>query len=494
MNEIQKQLRGYQLQLAVFELACVALAAGYTADILGNGHASLGSAVTYLFFALVLLGGWFGYEYKKNHYCGMFEDKVTGGHNEYWFRQEFAGRMEEQSGGYGFFYINIKKFGRINSEYGRTVGDQVLAKVYGAIRGSLKEGEIIVRAQMDTYYVLLKAQSCEELSRRAYEIDDAVYFMDSSVIGRKIFLSMGGYLIEDTADALEHIIDCADFARTRSLDRNDANSHFEIYNYSIKDNRARSEVLRQKSTRALANGDLKVWLQPKYELEHETLAEAEALIRWQDPEEGMIPVYEFLPVFEENGFVREVDRFVFEEVLKLIEKWIQEGKKPIKISVNLSSSHFTELDFFDKKFIPIYEKYHVPKEYLEFEISESTLLDDDKKLINFVNSLREKGFTCSMDDFGSGYSSLNMIKSLPISVVKLDKKMFTEEEKERGKIVSKGIIQIARELNMKVVAEGVETREYVDFLKEQKCDMIQGYYFGKPMPIEELETRMQEES
>ena len=118
------------------------------------------------------------------------------------------------------------------------------------------------------------------------------------------------------------------------------------------------------------------------------------------------------------------------------------------------------------------------------------MLDNSGSLIKFVRSLREQGFECCMDDFGSGYSSLNMLKSLPVSTIKLDQKLFSEEEKERGKIVSRGIIQIARQLDMKVVAEGVETREYVDFLKEQKCDMIQGYYFGRPMPVDEFCKRM----
>ena len=124
-------------------------------------------------------------------------------------------------------------------------------------------------------------------------------------------------------------------------------------------------------------------------------------------------------------------------------------------------------------------------------ISENTMLDGQGMLIGFVQKLKDMGFSCSMDDFGSGYSSLNTLKSIPVSTVKLDGRMFEETEKERGKIVSKGMIQIARELQIEVVAEGVETREYVDFLKEQKCDLIQGYYFGKPMPAEEFEKLMQ---
>ena len=198
-----------------------------------------------------------------------------------------------------------------------------------------------------------------------------------------------------------------------------------------------------------------------------------------------------MPLFEKNGFVRQIDYFIFESALKLIQKWLDSGVKPVKISVNLSKSHFSNWEFFENKFLPIYEKYQVPKELLEFEISENTMLDGQGMLIGFVQKLKDMGFSCSMDDFGSGYSSLNTLKSIPVSTVKLDGRMFEETEKERGKIVSKGMIRIARELQIEVVAEGVETREYVDFLKEQKCDLVQGYYFGKPMPAEEFEKLMQ---
>ena len=166
---------------------------------------------------------------------------------------------------------------------------------------------------------------------------------------------------------------------------------------------------------------------------------------------------------------------------------MDEGIEPIPISVNLSKSHFTAKNFFDEKFLPIFERHHVPKKYIEFEISESVMLDDAGVLIDLVQKLEDSGFACSMDDFGSGYSSLNMLKNLHVSTIKLDQKMFSDEEKERGKIVSKGIIEIARQINMKVVAEGIETREYVDFLKEQKCDLVQGYYFGRPMPMEQFQ-------
>lgn len=300
----------------------------------------------------------------------MYLDSVTGGMNESLFQERFEEELHQMEGILGFLYVNIKKFTVFNVEYGREKGDEILKKAYDAMKDSLLPGEHLARINADTY---------------------------------------------------AHVVECANFCCTESPVASDAGTHYEIYDYTLKDNRKREKELREMLEPALEQGHLKLFLQPKYELKHEALAEAEALVRWIDPVSGMIPVGEFIPIFE---------------------------------------------------------------------ISESLMMDQEGKLLEFVKKLQRLGFSCSMDDFGSGYSSLNMLKSLPVTVIKLDQKMFREEEKERGKIVSRGIIRIAKELNMKVVAEGVETREYVDFLKEQGCDMIQGFYFEKPMPVEKFETYM----
>lgn len=489
--DTRKQMIRYRISFTAFLLLCFGLIAYYTFDLIvieKRFHTE--SIITYFFFLLVLISAWFSLQYVEKRYRNIYTDELTGGPNEYWFHQDFAAKMAEDKESYGFLCINIKRFGRINSEYGRDIGNLVLRRVYQALKGKINPGESLIRAYADTYFLLVRAKDEQELTDTIYRLDDGVYFMEDCGIGQKLFLSIGGYLIEDRKKPLSEIIDCADFGRTESQDAQDGNTHFEIYDSTIRDTRKRSEELAGMAEEALRTGCFQMYLQPKYELENETLAGAEALVRWEDPEKGMIPLYEFMPVFEKNGFIRKIDYFIFESALRLIGKWMQEGKTPVKISVNLSRSQFTEPDFFDKKFRPIFEQYRVPEELIEFEISESVLLDDEGMLTELVKKLQKQGFGCSMDDFGSGYSSLNTLKSLPVDVVKLDRKMFSEEEKERGKIVSKGIIQIARELHMKVVAEGVETREYVDFLKEQGCDMIQGYYFGRPMPVPEFEQRM----
>lgn len=443
------------------------------------------------FFCVSIIGTVIFTRYKLFVLFTMYRDSVTGEPNELSFQKDFESKISSGEP-YGFYYINIKKFSLINSEYGRAKGDEILKKIYVALQSTLQEDELLARVNTDTYYALLKISSLEEAHRRLYQLDDSVYFLENLGIEQKIFLSVGIYLIQGTEDTFMNAVDCADFCRTNSADCKDNNTHYEIYDSTISDTRKRSEELLSMAHPALKHKDFKLFLQPKVELEHETPVEAEALIRWIDPQQGMIPLYQFIPLFEANGFMRQLDYFIFDSVLSLIEKWMDEGKTPLKISVNLSKSHFTEENFFKKKFIPIFNSHHVPKKYIEFEISESTLLDNEQTLIDFVHMLNKQNFTCSMDDFGSGYSSLNTLKNLPVSVLKLDKKIFSEDAKEKGKIVSKGIIRIAQELHMKIVAEGIETREYVDFLKSLHCDMVQGYYFGKPMSVCEFESYLNE--
>lgn len=414
-------------------------------------------------------------------------DQLTGGPSESGFQRMFEEKMAAGQVPCAFVSINIKRFYIINAVYGRELGDQVLKTVYRLFERCLHSGEFVSRVHTNTYFLVLEAHSHQELQKRMLELDDAVYFSSELEPFQKVFLSMGGYLVTQQDVSYLQAMDCANYCRTNSPDRFDHNTHYEIYNATIRDNRERSLKLLRMANPAMQAGNFVVYFQPKYELKSETVVGAEALIRWQDPEEGMIPLYEFIPPFEESGFIRQIDYFVFEQVLKWLEHRLDRGLPVVPVSVNLSKSHFSSTGFFESKFIPIFQRYHVPARYLEFEISESIMLDEYGRLKHLTEKIREYGFCCSLDDVGSGYSSLNTIKTLPVDVLKLDRKMFSEESKERGKVVVAGILYIAHGLGMSVVAEGVETREYVDFLKEHQCEMVQGYYYAKPMPVPEFE-------
>ena len=230
-------------------------------------------------------------------------------------------------------------------------------------------------------------------------------------------------------------------------------------------------------------------MQPKISTNKEVLAGAEALVRWIHPTEGFIPPNKFIPIFERNGFILKLDDYMLEEIAKQQAQWIEQGRKVVPISVNVSRAHFAKEDLAEH-ICSIVNKYRVPHNVIELELTESAFFDDKEVLLNTVRKLRDAGFVVSMDDFGAGYSSLNSLKELKLDVLKLDADFFRGvETQERGMLIVSEVIDLAKKLDMKIVAEGIESREQVDFLTEQECDLIQGYFYAKPMPISEFEEK-----
>ena len=211
------------------------------------------------------------------------------------------------------------------------------------------------------------------------------------------------------------------------------------------------------------------------------------MVRWNHPEKGIIPPNSFIPVFEKNGFIVKLDAFVWEETCKIIKKWQDAGVECVPISVNVSRMHIFDVGF-DKKLKGLVEKYQIPTSLLELELTESAFLENVSRLYDVMNSLREDGFVLSMDDFGSGYSSLNMLKNVPLDVVKLDREFLNETTTtEKGKTIVESTISMVQRLKMKVVAEGVETKEHANFLLEAGCHIAQGYYYSKPISVDAFE-------
>ena len=241
---------------------------------------------------------------------------------------------------------------------------------------------------------------------------------------------------------------------------------------------------------ALQNEEFLVYYQPKYDPTTNTLRGAEALIRWQSPEFGFVTPNRMIPIFEKNGFITEIDHYMITHVARDQKRWLDAGFKCVPVSVNVSRAHFIENDLAEQIRDSV-DMEGAPHELIEIELTESAFFDDKKAMISTIEKLQSYGFTVSMDDFGSGYSSLNSLKDMPLDVLKLDAEFFRgKSENGRGEIVVSEAIRLAKSLNMRTVAEGVEIKEQVDFLAEQGCDMIQGYYYSKPIPPTEFEDRM----
>lgn len=249
------------------------------------------------------------------------------------------------------------------------------------------------------------------------------------------------------------------------------------------------DMINESQEKALENEEFLVYYQPKYDPRTNELKGAEALIRWNSPEHGLISPGRFIPLFEKNGFITKIDHYMLRRVAKDQRKWLDEGRKCVPISVNVSRAHFIEEDLAEQ-IRDIVDDAGTPHDLIEIELTESAFFDDKNALISTIEKLKGYGFTVSMDDFGSGYSSLNSLKEIPLDVLKLDADFFRNDSGERGYIVVAEAIKLAKKLEMRTVAEGVEVKDQVDFLAEEGCDLIQGFYFAKPMPKDEFEQKM----
>ena len=235
-------------------------------------------------------------------------------------------------------------------------------------------------------------------------------------------------------------------------------------------------------------------VQPKCRITTGKIVGAEALVRWKHPERGMIFPGQFIPVLEKNGFISDLDLYVWEEACRYIRKWMDEGVKPVPISINVSRIDMLSMDVV-KELNALTEKYKIDKKYLKVEITESAYVDNANKILDILRDLEEAGFTLLMDDFGSGYSSLNMLKEAIVDILKIDMKFLDmkEEDAQKGLTILKSIIKMSNEMNLPIIVEGVETKEQADFLAKMKVRYAQGYLFYKPMHIDDFEELIKDE-
>ena len=254
----------------------------------------------------------------------------------------------------------------------------------------------------------------------------------------------------------------------------------------------RTGAIEEAEDEALENGEFKVYLQPKYQYHGEDaeIVGAEALVRWIDMNGQMKSPEEFIPVFEENGFIMELDQFMWEEVCKLLRRWRSEGRKLIPISVNVSRTYLSKYDVVDY-ISRLIEMYEIPIEYLPIEITETA---ENEETLSSAKRFKDRGFTLMMDDFGSGYSSLSMLKDTPFDVLKLDRLFLVEcMGNEHGKKIVTHVISMGNDIGLDIMAEGVETKEMADFLYSQGCDVSQGFFFSRAISIPEFEKLLDKE-
>lgn len=420
-----------------------------------------------------------------------YEDPVTGGYNQKRFDME-AGELIRRapSGTYAVVSADIRQFKLINDGFGSEFGNLLLKHVHDRLRERLREGELICRVTADTFALLIKNDGRESIAARMEKAVGAINQFNGE-LKKKYYLRIieGVYVVDDPTLDMIVIEDRANVARknhkeNRSTDLNTCVFYTDLDRLHM----VREKEIENKMQDALKNHEFEVYLQPKVELKGETIAGAEALVRWNDPEYGLISPAEFIPIFEKNGFIVNLDLYMFEQVCGLLQSWIEKGYEPVPVSVNLSHVHLKNPDFL-KEFRAIFQKYKLPPKLLEIELTETLVFENLDLLVKVIDQFHEIGFDCSLDDFGSGYSSLNILKDVPVDTLKLDRGFFgsNQQKNDRGGYIVESIIELAKKLKMQTVSEGVETKEQVAFLKKANCDMVQGYVFAKPVPIVDFE-------
>lgn len=431
---------------------------------------------------------------KRRAHKIAYTDRVTNGANQAYMRKWMKQTLNKTNATFCLVYLNLVKFKAVNDFCGREKGDELLKLIYDSIFAQLKPNEMCSRMSADNYVIFMKYESAEIVKERLKSIAADINRRFNMGVEKYYHLNfgMGVYIISEPSLEYSVMVDRANIARKNRHKR----SHGAV-EISFYDDRDRVQFLREKEIEdqmesALKNGEFQVYLQPKLNLEQNVVEGAEALIRWNSPDKGFLPPSQFIDLFEKNGFIKKIDLFVFETICKYMRKWMDEGVPLMTISVNLSRLHFVQKDFLEE-FDSIREKYQIPASCLEFELTERTVFEDTELLSQAMRIMREKGYRCSLDDFGSGYSSLNILKELPIDVIKLDRGFFIGQYNEQSRVIIRTIIQMAKELDMKTVAEGVDTPEQCDFLKESGCDMMQAFLYARPMPIPKFEELLWQE-
>lgn len=419
-------------------------------------------------------------------------DGLTGIYNKDSFqlatRQMLSEAPEEDD--FAIIRFDMTRFAMINAYYGVKEGDRLLKYIAELLFTDGKKNPWMTYARIggDEFCVCTKYGDITQLYSGINFCCEKIAEYDLSF---NINPTFGIYLINDRNIEVETMIANASLAA--KINNSNYLSNVAIYDERLAKRTQDEQIIINEMKTALETEQFVVFIQPKYSSHTDKPCGGEALIRWKHPERGMVSPGVFIPVFESNGFIEPVDHYMWEHVCMILRKWIDEGKELMPISVNVSRVNLYNPNIVEE-ISTLTDKYNVPKELLQLEITESAYTEDEDMILDVINKFHDSGFTILMDDFGSGYSSLNVLKDMKVDVLKIDMKFFGKTENaDRADTIISAVVKMANDLSIGTVAEGVETAEQVAFLKEVGCSTIQGYFFAKPMPVSEFEELIQAE-
>lgn len=421
--------------------------------------------------------------FNEEHYR-VTHDGLTGLYNREYFFERVEKQLKEQPDeSYYLICSNIKGFKLYNDLFGTECGDEMLKMEARLLQAGAKERTIYGRIAGDEFAIFLPKEMYRAepflagLQKMREHFDSTQY---------KVHVYLGVYEIQDVSEPIALMCDKAKLAIESS--KGDYNALVTFFTDELLAKSLYERQIVGEFDRALENKEFCMYLQPQISADGRMLG-AEALVRWKHPTRGLVFPGDFVEVFEKTGLIYRLDRYVWELAAAKLREWKDNGREDWHISVNISPKDFYYMDIY-REVTGLVEKYGISPEKLKLEITETVMMTEMKDRMGLLEQLRGYGFEVEIDDFGSGYSSLNMLKDIDVDSIKIDMGFLRETERsERSAAILRYIIALIRQLKMQVITEGVETKEQVDSLKEMGCDVFQGYYFAKPMPIEAFEEK-----
>ncbi len=414
-------------------------------------------------------------------------DELTGLNNRLSFEEEVNGIIKANPDTpYYMIVSDINDFKMINDVFGRETADKLLVKMAGDIEKFSHPGSAICRWRGDIFCAFAKKSiiDLEALEKLVKDI-----WAEQDLINSPVVIHIGIFETSGNADEVLTVAGMVDRAQLAIAGiKNDFNRCIAIYDDKLRKDKLWEQQITNELASAIADGQIIPYLQPQYAADGR-LEGGEVLVRWNHPVEGLLSPFKFIPIFEKNGLIATIDAYIWEEACKILNGLAKknDGHEKLNLSINISPKDFYFLDIY-QVITGLVEKYGVSPNRLHLEITESSVMNNATEHIKQINSLRDYGFTVEMDDFGSGYSSLNMLKDMPVDILKIDMVFLGKTaDFKKSKIILSSIVNMANNLDMPQITEGVETREQFDMLKAMGCKLFQGYFFSKPVPLDEFE-------
>lgn len=460
--------------------------------IIGIFFAVFASLIPGIVVSVVIVGvlEYYRYQSSREMQKVAFVDELTGLPNLDQMNMIIEDKIKSKES-FVLGVFDVKSFKIINELWGYEKGDEHLAFIGDKLKDYADVFDFACRCENDVFAVIIKNDSlikCEEI------MESFLSEIDLLPANRNYHVQYSCGLVqqEGNYDNANIMFDSAKIAKAIAKKSN--RTKIVVYDEITKEEMIRRQKLKDGLHRGLENGEFIVYLQPKYKLEDDTLAGAEALIRWNYGHKEFLSPGQFIPVFEEDGSIGLLDQYVLQKVSEKFKEWMEKGYALLPVSVNVSRVQLTNQNLVQEITATV-ERENVPFEYIDLELTESAAFDNMAHLLETMGEIEKAGFKLSMDDFGTGYSSLGLLQKMPLNTLKLDKTFiddYIDEECEKERLMICDIINMAHHLGITVLAEGVETKIQRDMLKEAGCEIVQGYYYSKPIPIEEYEALLKQ--